>query len=130
MKFGYTIIYVKDVKTTLNFYNTAFDFKTKFIHDSGLYGELDTGETVLAFACRNSISDHVPNGVVWTEQRAKPLATEVAFITEDVSESHKKAISLGAIEISKPTIKDWGQTISYVQDPDGTLIELCTEVIK
>lgn len=28
----------------------AFGFETRFLHDSGQYGELETGATVLAFA--------------------------------------------------------------------------------
>lgn len=34
MKYGYTIVYVGDVETTLNFYRNAFGFGIKFIHES------------------------------------------------------------------------------------------------
>jgi lactoylglutathione lyase len=34
----------------LTFYKDAFGFETRFLHESGQYGELNTGETVLAFA--------------------------------------------------------------------------------
>ena len=50
MKFGYTIVYVSSVADTLTFYKDAFGFETRFLHESGQYGELNTGETVLAFA--------------------------------------------------------------------------------
>ena len=50
MKFGYTIVYVTSVADTLDFYQAAFGFKTRFLHESGEYGELDTGDTALAFA--------------------------------------------------------------------------------
>lgn len=50
MKLGYTIIYVASVPDTLNFYKTAFGFETRFLHESNQYGELQTGETTLAFA--------------------------------------------------------------------------------
>lgn len=50
MKFGYTIVYVSSVEETLAFYKEAFGFETRFLHESGQYGELETGETVLAFA--------------------------------------------------------------------------------
>lgn len=49
MTFGYTIIYVKDVLSSLAFCEKAFSLKTRFIHESN-YGELDTGKTTLAFA--------------------------------------------------------------------------------
>ena len=50
MKFGYTIVYVPSVTQALAFYKEAFGFETRFLHDSGQYGELATGATVLAFA--------------------------------------------------------------------------------
>ncbi|WP_428539304.1 hypothetical protein [Profundibacter sp.] len=48
MIFRYTILYVQDVKATLDFFNAAFGLKTAFLHESGDYGELDTGQTKLA----------------------------------------------------------------------------------
>jgi lactoylglutathione lyase len=50
MKYRYTIIYVSSVEETLEFYKKAFAFDVKFIHESKAYGELQTGETTLAFA--------------------------------------------------------------------------------
>jgi lactoylglutathione lyase len=50
MKLGYTIIYVPSVAAALKFFIQAFEMKQKFLHESGDYGELDTGETTLAFA--------------------------------------------------------------------------------
>ena len=46
MKFGYTIVYVNSVPEVLSFYERAFGLKTRFLHDSKQYGELETGETV------------------------------------------------------------------------------------
>lgn len=48
MKFGYTLLYVKDVEKTVAFYEAAFGMKRKFVHESG-YGEMDTGPTKLGF---------------------------------------------------------------------------------
>jgi lactoylglutathione lyase len=50
MKFGYTIIYVPDVTASLVFFEKAFGFTRRFLHESGDYGELETGATTLAFA--------------------------------------------------------------------------------
>ncbi|MFN9476991.1 MAG: VOC family protein, partial [Rickettsiales bacterium] len=35
MKFGYTIIYVKDIKQTVDFYQRAFGLSLKFYAESG-----------------------------------------------------------------------------------------------
>ena len=50
MQLGYTILYVPDVPATLKFYEAAFGLVTRFLHDSGDYGELETGSTALAFS--------------------------------------------------------------------------------
>ena len=49
MQFGYTILYVPDVPATLKFYEAAFGLTTRFVHECGDYGELETGSTALAF---------------------------------------------------------------------------------
>jgi lactoylglutathione lyase len=59
VKFGYTILYVKDVQKTVTFYESAVGLRRKFVHESG-YGEMDTGETALAFA---SVELATANGV-------------------------------------------------------------------
>ncbi|MBC7955310.1 MAG: VOC family protein, partial [Cytophagales bacterium] len=40
----------------------------------------------------------------------------------------KKAVEAGASVLSAPITKPWGQTVAYVRCPDGTLVELCTEL--
>lgn len=50
IRFGYTILYVSDVKSTLEFYETTFGIKSRLLTEEGDYGELETGETVFAFA--------------------------------------------------------------------------------
>lgn len=50
MKLGYTIIYVPDVPASLDFFTRAFGIQRRFLHESGTYGELETGQTTLAFA--------------------------------------------------------------------------------
>ena len=50
MKYQYSIIYVDDVEKTLDFYQRAFGFELKFLHEGKDYGELKTGDCILAFA--------------------------------------------------------------------------------
>jgi catechol 2,3-dioxygenase-like lactoylglutathione lyase family enzyme len=127
MKFGYTIIYVKDVPKTLAFFEKAFGFQTRFIHESN-YGELCTGETTLSFASHDLGTKNLPEGYVSADSSPKPLGMEIALVTDDVKTAHTRAMSSGATEISSPVQKPWGQLVSYVRSPDGILIELCTPV--
>ncbi|MNX58153.1 Glyoxalase-like domain protein [compost metagenome] len=128
MKFGYLIIYVKDVDASLKFFSSAFGLGVRFIHESGTYGELETGETALAFAADELAASNFSTGHVPAHSSLKPLGIEVGLVTEDVPAAHAKAIQAGASEIAAPTTKPWGQTVSYVRCPDGTLVELCTPV--
>lgn len=126
MKFGYTIIYVPDVASSLAFFETAFGFARRFLHESGSYGELDTGATTLSFAAHELGDMNFPGGHVQAHASAQPLGMEVAFVTTDVHAAHATAVAAGAKELSAPAAKPWGQVVSYLRCPDGTLVELCT----
>ena len=58
----------------------------------------------------------------------KPLGIEIALVTDSVAEAHLRAISAGAVSLKEPIQKPWGQIVSYVQCPDGTLVELCSPI--
>jgi catechol 2,3-dioxygenase-like lactoylglutathione lyase family enzyme len=126
MKFGYTIIYTADVEKSITFFEDAFGIKRRFVHESG-YGELETGLTALAFADHNLGKKNLPDGYVSADE-GKPLGIEVALVTDNVIEAYDKATRVGAISISPPTAKPWGQIVAYVRCPDGTLVEICSPV--
>ena len=126
MKFGYTIVYVSSVTSTLSFYKKAFGFETRFLHESEQYGELSTGETVLAFASHAMGEMNIVKGYRKTNSSALPLGIELAFVTENVLAAYSKAMSAGATSISEPCEKPWGQTVAYVLDIDGVIVELCS----
>jgi len=49
-------------------------------------------------------------------------------VVKDVEAATARAIEAGATQLVAPTQKPWGQTIAYVRDLNGFLVELCTEV--
>lgn len=126
MQFAYTIIYVPSVADSLDFFERAFGFTRRFLHESGEYGELETGATTLSFASLNMAQMHFPDGYVAAHDSKPVLAMEVAFTTPDVAAAHDKALATGATELQAPSAKPWGQTVSYVRCPDGCVVELCT----
>jgi lactoylglutathione lyase len=128
MKLGYTILYVPDVAASLDFFGKAFELKTRFLHESGTYGELETGATTLSFAAHELGDNNFPGGHVHADSSPQPLGMEVALVTEDVSAAHTRALAHGAVELAAPSTKPWGQVVSYVRAPDGCLIELCTPI--
>lgn len=126
MKFGYTIVYVSSVKEALTFYQEAFGFETRFLHESGQYGELETGATVLAFASHAMGEMNLGGPYQKADPHAAPLGVELAFVTEDVASAYAKAVAAGAIGLKAPIEKPWGQVVAYVRARDGSLIELCS----
>lgn len=128
MKLGYTIIYVPDVAASLAFFEKAFGLRRRFLHESGTYGELDTGETTLSFAAHALGDMNFPGGHVHADASPQPLGFEIALVTDDVPSAHRQAIHQGATEMAAPVAKPWGQVVSYVRCPDGVLVELCTPV--
>ncbi len=128
MKFGYTIVYVPHVAQSLAFFEKAFGLSTRFLHESGDYGELATGETTLAFAAHALGDANFAGGHVEAHRSAQPLGFEIALVTDAIEEAHAKALAAGATEMAAPTTKPWGQQVSYVRCPDGILVELCTPV--
>ncbi|MFC6337447.1 VOC family protein [Pseudomonas sp. CCM 7891] len=128
MKFGYTIIYVPDVASSLEFFEKAFGFSRRFLHESGTYGELETGETTLSFAAHALGEVNFKGGHVEAHASKQPLGMELGFVTDDVPAAHARALAEGARELAAPNAKPWGQVVSYVRCPDGTLVELCTPI--
>lgn len=127
MKLGYTIIYVADVPRTVAFYEAAFGLARRFVHDSNLYAEMDTGETVLAFA---GIEAAEMNGLtVLPNSPDRPAAAwEICFVAEDVASAYQRAVAHGCQPVSAPSEKPWGQTVSYVRDLDGCIVEIASPV--
>jgi lactoylglutathione lyase len=123
MKLRYTIIYVADVPSTVGFYARAFGLTTKFVHEENLYAEMETGETVLAFASEEMA---MRNGVDIQPNRLVGLAAgfEIAFVTSDPTLAFTKAIAAGATQVTELSKKPWGQIVGYVRDLNGCLVEI------
>lgn len=125
MIYRYTILYVRDVRATVDFFTRAFGLTPRFVHDGGDYAEMETGGTRLAFssvALMQSLGKTVAEGPV-----AAP-AFELAFETGDVQAALDRATGAGAALVQDCRTMDWGQVTAYVRTPDGTLVELCSAV--
>ena len=123
MQLRYIILYVPDVGATMDFYARAFGLELRFLHEGGDYGEMATGDTRLAFssiALMQSLGKQVA-----TAAPERP-SFELAFTTDDVPAALVRALAAGAALVQGATDMPWGQTISYVRAPEGTLVEICT----
>jgi len=125
MTFGYTIIYVEDVPQTVAFYEAAFGLARRFVHESGDFGEMETGATALAFSSVKLMRQLGKNP---QPARADAPSFEIAFTTPDVEAALARALAAGARLVRPVEQMPWGQTIAYVADLNEVLVELCTPV--
>jgi uncharacterized glyoxalase superfamily protein PhnB len=126
VKLGYTILYVADVTKSIEFYEIAFGFERKFITPENDYGELLTGETTISFASKELANSNLKNGFIESMQTNKPFGIELALVTDNVQLIIDKAKEIGALVTEQPIQKPWGQTVGYIRDIDGFLLEICT----
>ncbi len=141
MKFCYTILYVKDVAQSVAFYEKAFGLKQQFIHESKQYAEMQTGGTTLAFASNELAKSNLPQVAFASNELAKsnlpqgfqensmlnlPAGIEIGFVTDNIAAALSHAIKAGAVVVVDAKVKPWGQTVAYVRDLDGILIEIAS----
>lgn len=128
LDFAYTILYVSDVADTVAFYERAFGIKAAFIHDSGAYAELATGQTTLAFAEQDfaSTSAGIDGGCRRNAPGEPPAGLNLTFTTPDPQTAYRQALQAGATDVHEPITRPWGQIVGLVRDNNGVLVEIAT----
>ncbi|CAL0329133.1 unnamed protein product [Lupinus luteus] len=127
--FAYTVFYVKDVAKSVAFYAKAFGFSVHRLDESHRWGELESGGTTIAFTPLHQHETDDLTGVVHTprsSQERQPV--EVCFVYPDVDAAYKWAVENGAVAVSEPELKEWGQKVGYVRDPDGIVVRMGSHV--
>lgn len=126
IKYAYTILYVSDVLKTLEFYEQTFLFERKFITEGMDYGEIRSGDTIIAFASKKLANTNLSNGFMVASQSGKPFPIEMGFTTDDVENAVDQAILNGAKLEEPMKTKPWGQKVAYIRDINGFLLEIST----
>lgn len=95
----------------------------QMMDESKQFAMMQTGETTLQFASEQeaagtgvSVRPHRPD-----EQAA---ASQLAFVADDVHAAYAAAVAAGAVAEVEPVQKPWGQTLGYLRDLNGCLVEL------
>ncbi len=124
-KLGWVIVYVPDVEAAFGFYEASFGLERRFLSPDASFGELETGETRLSFATEK-VGDGNFEGGFQRPGPERPFNIELALVFDDVPAAFARALENGASALTEPHATSWGQTIAYVRDPFGTLLELAT----
>jgi uncharacterized glyoxalase superfamily protein PhnB len=124
LAFGWTILHVRDVAQAITFYERAFGLESRFVDPAGEYAELATGTTTLAFAAHSLIArltgEPIPD--------AAPRGLDIAFTTspDHIEAAWTRAVEAGAKPVKPLATMPWGQTVGFLRDPEGFLVEICT----
>jgi uncharacterized glyoxalase superfamily protein PhnB len=126
-RLGTIIFYVENVEKTITFFEKAFGLDRSFIDPSGQYGQLETGATALGFASLELAKQNLPQGFCRISPKELP-GCEISLTAKNVQKSLTAAINSGAELIAPPEQKPWGQTVAYVRDFNGILIEIASDM--
>lgn len=124
MKFSHVTLLVNNVLQAIAFYEKAFGFKQRFVHKSGLFAEMEIDEVALHFAASKAVKANLPKGFQENNFSNLPAGIEVCLVTDDVADAFALATKAGATAYAEPKVMFWGQTIAYVRNLDGILIEI------
>ncbi|KAL3692470.1 hypothetical protein R1sor_006121 [Riccia sorocarpa] len=122
LKFGYTIVYVKDVEQTAQFYQKAFGMKVRRMEQNRKWAELESGQTTIAFTPLEQRETSLTGGVHVPDASEAPSNVIISFSFDDVDAAFKHAVDAGAVPVSTPEDKPWGQRGGYVRDINGVTI--------
>ncbi|XP_022986964.1 uncharacterized protein LOC111484544 [Cucurbita maxima] len=127
--FAYTIIYVKDVAKSVDFYSKAFGFTVRRLDHSNRWGELESGGTTIAFTPLHQHETEDLTGAVQipsSNRERNPI--EICIDYPDVDAAYQRAVENGAAVVSQPEAKVWKQRVGYVRDIDGMVVRIGSHV--
>ncbi|KAJ4834454.1 hypothetical protein Tsubulata_007907 [Turnera subulata] len=128
--FAYTVVYVQDVAKSVAFYAKAFGYHVRRLDESHRWGELESGQTTIAFTPIHQRETDDRSGHVQTPSARERPPLEVCFAYADVDAAYKRAVENGAVPVSQPEDKEWGQRVGYVRDIDGIVVRIGSYVAK
>jgi lactoylglutathione lyase len=123
MRLSFAIVYVKSIKDSVAFYEKAFGLKCTMLHESGLYAEMETGNTTLGFS-QHQLIDFLKIDYQQSTLSTPPFGVQITFEPEDVDRAYEHALYCGAKAVKAPEVMPWNWKCAYLRDIDGFLIEL------
>lgn len=126
MQFASAVVYTDDVSATVEFYVSVTGIEPS-LYDRELGFALLGTDQLVAIASHDA-------GVLMLEDAYETVRTdrvrgaELAFWVEDVPDAFQRALEAGAVALTSPRVMPWGQTVAYVEAPEGTIVGFVTSV--
>jgi len=126
LKFATAVVYADDVPATVAFYRRVTGLEPTY-YDTDLGFALLGEDQVVAIASHEAGMLMLADG--YSQARSNQVrGTELAFWTRDVAAAFQVAVEAGATALTPPRVMPWGQTVAYVQAPEGTILGFVTRV--
>jgi lactoylglutathione lyase len=126
MTLDYLVFYVESIPSLLTFYQEAFGFETKLLHESGDYAELTAGGGLTLGFCTHGLVKTLFEGTYQPLSPDQPSpGLQISILVEDVASAYHHAIACGAEGLSPPKVMPWQFEVAFLKDPQGLIIEVC-----
>ena len=119
---GYVILFVADLERSVAFYRDVLGVPFKLQGDG--YVEFATQGARFGLYDRNRLDELTGQGA----SRPVEPGGEVVFLVEDVDAEAGRLRAAGATILMGPVDRPWGHRTLHVEDPDGFVVELATEI--
>lgn len=123
-RLGHTMVFVADVLASVEFYERAFGLERDHVDDDGSYGEVKVADRRIGFVSEAHAARHLASPFRPNRPSEPPAGFEIYLEVDDVDRAFERAVGVGAIALSEPTIRPWGTRSAYLRDLDGILVEL------
>ena len=126
LQFAMVVVYADDVAATVAFYERVTGLAPSYYDEDLGFAVLGTDQAV-------AIASHAAGALMLEAgyeraRGARVRGTEIAFWAEDVAVAFDAAIRAGAVALTPPRVMPWGQTVAYVEAPEGTILGFITRV--
>ena len=126
LQFASVVVYAEDVEAAVAFYERATGLAPS-------YFDRELGFALLGAEQTLAIASHAA-GVLMLEggyERARGervRGAEIAFWADDVAAAFDAAVRAGAAALTPPRLMPWGQTVAYVEAPEGTILGFVSRI--
>jgi len=126
LNFATAVVYAEDVPATVAFYRHVTGLEPTY-YDAALGFALLGEDQAVAIASHDAGMLMLADGYGYVRSN-RVRGTELAFWTRDVATAFQIAVEAGATALTPPRVMPWGQTVAYVQAPEGTVLGFVTRV--
>lgn len=116
-----TILYVRDQRASTDFYRKIFR-KEPDLDVPGMTEFMLAENMKLGLMPNRGIAKILGNTLPHPDTGTGIPRCELYLYVDDLRFEYENALKAGARSLSPPALRDWGDTVCYLADPDGHVI--------